>query len=212
METLTLRDKANAVSGFVMKKINPLQRRLLGVGGGVPAARASLAKLRRLGATDGNQLFEGWPEDKLGQPIKGNKPTREFLAAQAALRFYGLHQRSQKKPMAINGREAEHGKYNGSFGWACRRIDPDREAPNGVQRHLASIENAVDFDGMLYQIQGIIPRLKNVDIPLDYYVFASDLYLLQFDVTRDGVLARWAKDYYLYHSASNDAEAQTAAD
>ena len=53
---------------------------------------------------------------------------------------------------------------------------------------------------------------KNVDIPLDYYVFASDLYLLQFDVTRDGVLARWAKDYYLYHSASNDAEAQTAAD
>ena len=81
-----------------------------------------------------------------------------------------------------------------------------------IRDSLASIENAVDFDGMLYQIQGIIPRLKNVDIPLDYYVFASDLYLLQFDVTRDGVLARWAKDYYLYHSASNDAEAQTAAD
>ena len=219
METLTLRDKANAVSGFVMKKINPLQQGLLGTGEGASAARASLAKLRRLGAMDGDewmlvgdQLFEVWPEDKLGQPIKGDKLTREFLAAQAALRFYGLHQRSQKKPMAINGREAEHGKYNGAFGWACRRIDPDRETPNGVQRHLASIENAVDFEGMLYQIQGIIPRLKTAEIPLDYYVFASDLYLLQFDATRDGVLARWAKDYYLYHSAEKDAEEQAAAD
>ena len=215
MGTLTLREKANAVGSFAVGKINNIQRGLLGTGAGAPAARANLAKLRRLGMMDGgewmlvgDQLFESWPEDMLGQPIRGDRPTREFLAAQAALRFYGQHQQSQKKAMAINGREAERGKYNGAFGWACRRIEPNRDSSNGVQRRLASIESSVEFDGVLYQIQGLLPRLRSAGISLDYFVFASDLYLLQFDAARDGVLARWAKDYYLYHPAEEDAAEQ----
>ncbi len=213
MENLTIKAKANAVGSFAAGKIDRLQASLLGAGPGAPAARATLAKLRRLGAAAdsgwmlvGDQLFESWPEDALGQPMRGDKPTRELLAVQAALRLYGLHQQSQKNPMAMDGRGAGRAGYNGAFGWACRRIEPDRGPSGGVQRHLACIESAVDFDGALYQVQGLILRLKGEGIPLDYYVFASDLYLLQFDTLRDAVFARWAKDFYLSRSAEEPEE------
>lgn len=219
METVTLKEKAGAVGAFAAGKIARLQRGLLTAGPGASAARASLAKLRRLGmAADGewmlvgDELFEGWPEDALGQPVRSDGPTRELLAVQAALRFYALHQQSQKTAMAIDGRTAGRGGYNGAFGWACRRIDPACEPSGGVQRHLSCMEGAVDFDGVLYQVQGLITRLRAAGVPLDYYVFASDLYLLQFDAARSAVFARWAKDYFIYHPADGDAEAQAKAD
>ena len=218
MESVTIKAKANAVGAFAAGKIDRLQACLLGIAPGASAARAALARLRRLGtAADGgwmlvgDQLFESWPEDKLGQPMRGDKPTRELLAVQAVLRLYGLHQQSQKSPMAMNGHDVGHAGYNGSFGRACRRIEPDRESSGGVQRHLACIESAVDFDSALYQIQGLVLRLKNEGIPLDYYVLAEDLYLLQFDALRGAVLARWAKDFHLFHLAEEDAEKQSVA-
>lgn len=209
--------RAAAVGAYVACQINYLQRGLFGSGAGASAARAELARLRRLGATDdsawmlvGNRLFGEWPEEKLGQPIWDGRPTRELLAVQAALRFYGLHQQSQKKPMAMDGRGVERGKYNGAFGWACRRIEPNRESLGGVQRRLACIENAVDFAGVIHQIQGLIPQIGRAGIPLDYCTLASDLYLLQIEAARDGVIARWAKDYYLYHPAEEDSSSQPA--
>lgn len=215
MENLTLKEKAGAVGAFAAGRINRLQAGILTPGPGASAARASLARLRRLGTMAdggwmlvGDQLFENWPEDTLGQPIRGDRPTRELLAVQAALRFYGLHQQSKKDRMAMDGRAVEPGKYNGAFGWACRRIDENRDPSNGVQRRLACIEGAVDFDGALFQIQGLILRLKSKNIPLDYYTLASDLYLLQFDGYRDAVFARWAKDYYLHRGAEEDAGGQ----
>ncbi len=204
MENLKPKERAGAVGVFAVGKINRLQASLFGTGPGAPAARAELARLRRLDAMEGgwmavgDQLFENWPEDTLGQPFWADKPTRELLAIQAALRFYGMHQQSQKSPMAMDGRKAEPGRYDGSFGRACRRIEPDRTSCGGVQRRLSCIEGAVDFDGVLYQVQGLVHRLRSEGIPLDYRVFASDLYLLQFDAYREGVLARWAKDYYRY--------------
>ena len=218
MENLTLKEKAGAVGAFAADRINRLQAGVLTPGPGASAARASLAKLRRLGTMAdggwmlvGDLLFESWPEDTLGQPIRGDRPTRELLAVQAALRFYGLHQQSKKERMAMDGRAVEPGKYNGAFGWACRRIDENRDPSNGVQRRLACIEGAVDFDGALYQIQGLILRLKSEGIPLDYYTLASDLYLLQFDGYRDAVFARWAKDYYLHRGAEEDAGGQSTS-
>lgn len=218
MENVTIKAKANAVGAFAAGKIDRLQACLLGMAPGASAARAALARLRRLGTVAdggwmlvGDQLFESWPEDKLGQPMRGDKPTRELLAVQAVLRLYGLHQQSQKSPMAMNGHDVGHAGYNGSFGWACRRIEPDRDSFGGVQRHLACIESAVDFDGALYQIQGLILRLRGKGIPLDYRVFAADLYLLQFDVFRDSVFARWAKDFHLCHPADEGAEKQSVA-
>ena len=218
MGNFTIKSKADAVGAFAAGKIGRLQASLLNAAPGASAARAALARLRRLGMTAdggwmlvGDQLFESWPEDKLGQSMKGGEPTRELLAVQAALRFYGLHQQSQKSPMAMDGHDVGRAAYNGTFGWACRRIEPDRDSSGGVQRHLACIESAVDFDGALYQIQGLILRLRGKGIPLDYRVFAADLYLLQFDVRRDSVFARWAKDFHLCHPADEGAEKQSVA-
>ncbi len=220
MEGQTLKEKARVVGSFVAGRIAYLQAGLFGEGPGASQARASLAKLRRLGtAADGgwmsvgDQLFEGWPEDKLGQPLLWDgRPTRELLAVQAALRLYALHQQSQKQAMAIDGRRAQPGAYNGAFGWACRRIEPDRTTPGGVQTRLSSIEGAVDYDGILYQVRGLVALLRSKGVALDYYTFASDLYLLQFDAARDAVLARWAKDFYLGHRADQDSEGQPAVE
>lgn len=218
MEKQTLREKAGTVAGFATGKIARLQDGLLGAGAGAPAARASLAKLRRLGTmagdgwmSVGDQLFEGWPEEKLGQPVLlDGRPTRELMAVQAALCFYGVHQQSQKCPMAMDGRKVEDGAYNGAFGWACRRIEQNRVSSGGVQRRLACIEGAADFDGVLYHVKSLIVRLKGEGVPLDYYSFARDLYLLQFDAARDSVYARWAQDYYLGRYAEKGPEDSSA--
>ena len=219
MEKQTLREKAGVVAGFAAGKIARLQDGLFSAGAGAPAARASLAKLRRLGTTAcdgwmsvGDQLFEGWPEEKLGQPVRSDgQPTRELLAVQAALRFYGSHQQSQKSRMAMDGRKADGATYNGAFGGACRRIEPDRTSSGGVRRRLACIEGAADFDGVLYHLRSLVVRLKSEGIPLDYYSFARDLYLLQFEAARDDVYACWARDYYLGRYAGEGPEDKSAA-
>ena len=201
----TFSDKAAGVGAFVVGKVQPLQRRFLATGPGTSDARATIAKLRRLGTSAGSgwmlvgdQVLDGWPEDLLGQPVRGDRPTRELLAVQAALRFYGLHQQSQHSGMAMDGRTSAPGAYRGGFGQACRRIEPKLDGAANVQRKLLAIEGAADFDGVLYQIRALISLLKAKAIPLDYFAFASDLYRLQFDAAREGVLARWADEYYLY--------------
>lgn len=213
-------EKANGVGAFTIGKIKPLQRALLGSGAGAPGARATLSKLRRIGTAAGDgwmlvgdQLFEDWPVDCLGQPVlRDGRPSYELAAVQAALRLYGMHQQSQRSPMAIDGREGATGAYRGGFGQACRRIEPNLGRSSGIQRRLASVEEAVDFAGALYQIQALIPLLKGAGIPLDYYTLAADLYRLQFDGSREGVLARWANDYYLYRPADDGTQEAAVAD
>lgn len=219
MERQTPEKKAGLVGSFAAAKIARLQTSIFGKGPMTPvAARASLAKLRRLGTADGdgwmsvgNQFFEDWPEDELGRPLISNgQPTCGLQAIQSALRLYALHQQSQNQEMAMDGRRACADAYNGAFGWACWEFVHKKPTSfDGIRRRLAAIENVVgDYDGVLYQVRGLITFLRSGGIKLDYRVFASDLYLLQFEGMRDRVLPRWAKDFYLVHRSESELEEQ----
>lgn len=204
-----MRSKSHEIGAYANTRVLSLQHRLLS--GKASDARATLAQLRRLGTGDrsawmlvGDVLLRGWPEDELGLP---DADSREYRAVEAALGLYAVHQQSMSDPMALDGQGGQD-KRRGSFGSACRHIDAGRSAESetvsGVQRRLASIEATSDFDGVLVGIRGLMRLLNDRRVPLDYYTFARDLYLLQFPGARDDVFARWGRDYFL--SSAKEAE------
>lgn len=202
---------ATAVARYAMRKIVPLQRAYLGKGGAVTAARASLARLRRLGTTDdsawfsvGRDLFEDWPEDELGMPYENSRP---FRAICAALQLYALHQQSKDRPMAIGAKDEDASRRRGGFGAACRRIELDLEAAKGVRRRLMQVEAADDLEGMLYPLRALVGLMRAKDIPLDYGALARDLYLVQIAASKGSVFARWSREYYLVGKDEDGAPA-----
>lgn len=188
-----------------MSKIIPLQNGYFGNGPAASTARGDLAQLRRLSVSDGNSwmavgdlLFEDWPEDELGPLTKEDGLTeRTSNVVCAALSLYAIHQQSKESPMCLV-KEKDEGDWNaGSFGRACRLIEPDLDNSKGVQRRLARVEATEDFDGALVNIRALIQLLKAKSIPLDYGRLAQDLYLIQTSKeSRRKVFRRWASEYY----------------
>lgn len=194
-----------SLSKYVMGKIIPLQNGYFGNGPAASTARGDLAQLRRFSASDGNAwmtvgdlLFEGWPEDELGPLTKEKKLTeRTSNAVRATLSLYAIHQQSKESPMCLVREKGEGDWSAGSFGRACRLIEPDLEVAKGVQRRLARIEATEDFDGALVNVRALIQLLKAKSIPLDYGRLAQDLYLIQTSKeSRRKVFRRWASEYY----------------
>ena len=201
---MTQKERAAAVGTHVMSKIIPLQRGYLE--GRSAAARAQLAQLRRLDASRGSSwmaagelLFSAWPEDALGSPESNAEAVN---AVQAALMLYAVHQQSETRGVALvrDSRDGSSKDWGaGSFGRVCRDIEPDLEAAKGVQRRLSQIEAAKDFDGVTRGVRGLVQLMKAADVgPLDYWQLARDLYLVQLRYERDGVMRRWARQYYAY--------------
>lgn len=209
-----LYDTAREVGSYTLGRIIPLQKAYLGKGARTSAARASLARLRRLGTAGeqpwfsiGFDLFEGWPEDRLGIPSERSQALR---AVRSALQLYALHQQSQARPMALV-RDAGDDLAQGDFGRACRRIAFDLDRAKGVRRRLAQVEAADDFDGMVYTIRALVSLLRSQGIPLDYGALAGDLYLLQFETSKGSVFARWSRNYYLARENEQPADQPVGA-
>lgn len=191
---------ASAIGAYVYAKVDRLQHSLLNSGSD-SSARASLARLRRLGSpgggawiTAGAELFEGLPE--LG--LTAGTEKRMLNAIRASLKLYALHQQSKQQPMALRKVQDQDvaGSLRRSFGWSCRQIEIDLDKADGVLRRMTSLEAAKDFDGMEYVLRGLIQLMRNKEVPVDYYLLARDLYLVQFDSLRDEVFMRWSRDYY----------------
>lgn len=202
-----------SLSKYVMGKIIPLQNGYFGNGPAASTARGDLAQLRRLSASDGNAwmavgdlLFEGWPEDELGPLTRENRLTeRTSNSVRAVLSLYAIHQQSKESPMAMTGKKGDDDWSAGSFGRACRRIEPDLDMAKGVQRRLARVEATQDFDGAIVNIRALIQLLKANSIPLDYGRLAQDLYLIQLgEEARQKVFRRWAGEYYAPIKVQND--------
>lgn len=208
-------DAASAVGRYVMSKIIPLQSGYLGKGAGSSTARADLAQLRRLSDPNGiawmaagEQLFDGWPEDELGTPEHNDEA---FNAVCSSLSFYAMHQQSQEKPMALL-RDSDSHSWDwsaGSFGKACREIEQDLDKAKGVQRRLARIEAAQDFDGIVWGMRSLVQLMKAQGIPLDYGKLARDLYYVQFDDSRSIVFRRWGSEYYAQPRQQENNKAET---
>lgn len=218
---MTLKRKADAVGKYANAKISRLQNCYVR---GNPRektwARAQLANLRRMGTqagsdwmSVGNELFEDWPVEELGVP---EPQSRELLAVKAALQLYAYHQQSQNgigMDLEIDGDTPEKRamqRRSGSFGAACRGIQPDLDHANGVHARLRSLETASGFDDTVRIMRELIKLMRSASNPgvcrICYREFAKDLYLLQFDGIRDDVIMRWGRDYYMNRSNANDGD------
>ncbi|OUN89451.1 MULTISPECIES: type I-E CRISPR-associated protein Cse2/CasB [Enorma] len=208
----SLYERANKVALFVQRKIVNLQRAYVNKGAGAAQARATLARLRRLGMPGGaswisvgEDLFEGICD--LG--LSGVDEARALGAIAASLRLYAYHQQSRTVPMAMTEAPGASRKRRRSFGWSCRRIEYDREKAKGVRRRMAAIESARDLDGIEHHMRALIMLMRDKAVQVDYFLLACDLYLLQIPSARSDVFMRWSKDYFT--AEPDDAPADSMA-
>lgn len=212
---------ALVLGGYVGAKVAMLQRSLCGASNASSArARAALAQLRRLNTSTGAAvlasgalLFEGWPECVLAQAGAGAADEdRAAEAVKATLGLYALHQQSVATGVALVRAADEDDvafaarRREGTFGRACRSIEPDLESADGIRRRLMSVEAASDLAGVLHGMRALIRLMKSAGgarpIQIDYDRLAQDLYLMQVSETwRASVFSRWARDYFALPSA-----------
>ncbi|HIR01576.1 MAG TPA: type I-E CRISPR-associated protein Cse2/CasB [Candidatus Aveggerthella stercoripullorum] len=204
--------EADAIAGFVVRKIRRLQDGSSFKAPTSSSSRASLARLRRLGTPGsawmavGSDLFEGWPELSLS----ARDEKRMANAIVGALRLYAYHQQSKQVSMAWTADDSAMGEdsvapRHRSFGWSCWALEPDREKSQGVRRRMASIEAASDFAGIEHNLRALVTLMRSKDVKVDYWSLTRDLYLVQFDGTHDAVFMRWARDYYAPKQAGEDS-------
>ena len=195
----SLYERAHEVALFTQRKVVRLQRAYVGKGSDAADARASLARLRRLGmpggtswVSVGEDLFEGLLDLNLSEADE----KRALRAITAALRLYAYHQQSKDSPMAITRSSEEMDVRRRSFGWSCRRIEYDKDKAKGVRRRMAAIEGLRDMDGIEHHMHALIMLMRDKGVCVDYYLLTRDLFLLQFPSARGDVFMRWGRDYF----------------
>lgn len=217
-------DIQSGLRRHVNKIIFPIQGAYLGTGAAHAAALTKLAAMRRLSSSSrpsllsmGDLVLAGWPEDELGEPRSNSKSLK---AACGALGLYALAQ--QSKDYGVAGTVATGSSHQACpFGKACWLIQPDSEKSSGVKNRLALIESAIDFDGVMVAMRGLIALMRSARdsegkpriITLDYGMLASDLYEIQNGGDyRRAVLDRWGTEYFYIPKRNNEDLAASPAD
>ena len=213
----SLYERAHEVALFTQRKIARLQRAYVGKGSDAADARASLARLRRLGVPGGTSwafVGEGIFEGLLDLHLSEADERRALRAITTALRLYAYHQQSKDSPMAITSSPKEADARRHSFGWSCRRIEYDKDKAKGVRRRMAAIEGLRDMDGIEHHMRALIMLMRDKGVRVDYYQLTRDLFLLQFPSARGDVFMRWGRDYFTTVSdeATTDKTAGASAD
>ena len=174
-----------SIYGYVKGKTETLAN-------GLPYSKAMLAKLRkgvgkRLESNPDawDILLEGLDERLLSSD--GTVSIAEE-AIYAALTLYAVHQQGKSEQMS---------RGNDSFGAAIKKLkNPDGSNEESIRRRFNAIVTANDFAEITHYTRGMVQMLKSKDIPLDYGLFASDLYELHFPIMKNKVMLRWGEDYY----------------
>lgn len=166
-------------------------------------AVADLAELRRTVPVRGTLSPVSWEffARKPGLPeqpfMAGDEPTRNELAAAAALAFYALHQQS-RRTTSMHRRGRDH-----TFGAAAFRAHR-ASGTDGIERRMQTLLRAQSIDALLEQLRTLIGRLRDHDIQLDYARLALDLRAAQTPNGLRGVRVRWSRDFYRPGSRPTD--------
>ena len=191
-------DRATRLDVSVGSNISKLQAAFLSDD---PTARATLAQLRLavdeepgLNPRVWERVMETIPERYVGRM---DAPSDGEWATHLALTFYAVHQQGNTRPVHVR---------DVSFGTAAGTLV--RKRPSTKGRYDAALM-ATTFRQQRYHLRGLIGLLKAEGIALDYGRFANDLFLLQKDEFRSGVIRIWGRDFYRGYSRVPDEEPES---
>ncbi len=202
--------QALLVKRYVGSSVSKLQNMYVG---GVPAARAQLALLRRQDPATNTGVLEtlslSFADLPTGIIGRGDDASAAEKAVAAAFVLYANHQQSKSSPMHVAGI---------GLGTAVRRLanpsDADsREKP--VMRRFQALASSTGIEGIMYHLRGLVQQFRAADIPLDYAKLSQDLLRLQRPSTATSVRLGWARDLARADkkhdgaSATGGAEAQS---
>jgi CRISPR system Cascade subunit CasB len=187
-------DEKKSIASFVRGKIELLNQ-------DTSWSKATLAKLRRGIGKEPGSVSDIW-EITLGNlqenwQSKDGKPTFAENAIHTALTLFALHQQGKTKLMCVSGKD-EEGKWTGnSLGRAVRKlIHPEKNNEQAIKRRFDAVATSESFTELTHHARGLIQLLKSEDIPLDYPMFADDLYNYQFTDGANRIRLKWGQDYY----------------
>lgn len=190
------------IRGYVTAEVSRLQKGYLT---GSSRSRADISHLRRsIGKPLGSDpTILPLVVDAAAVESTLDVPTYAENAILGALSLYALHQQSQTRGMHVEGIR---------FGSALShiRIDGGNER-QGVVRRFDGVMTASTLPETLRKARGLVQLLKQAEQPLDYGLFAEDLYRLQSPYSAAGVRLRWGRDFYRTqstHDSHNEGDKQ----
>ncbi|MFE1252965.1 type I-E CRISPR-associated protein Cse2/CasB [Streptomyces fungicidicus] len=164
-------------------------------------AVAALARLRRGAGREAGETPDLWnliDTDALHVSATGTRPlseqelVRAENALHAALTLWAFHQQSRGTPMhRRHTRERPAG-----LGAAVRRLMPADGVDEPVRKRLVRAGTAPDLITLAQRLRDIVALLRRDDIPLDYALLASQLYLWQWPDGPAAVRRRWSRSFH----------------
>lgn len=193
------------VERYVRKQMNQFAKDAATLETG--SSKARLAKLRRgIGKKPGElpelwgMFLQGMPEELMS---KSGEPSYAEWAIYTALTLFALHQQGHSEPMNAEGSEYHLGQAVRKL--APNRDDEDDEAKN-IMLKFSIAAGSDDMVELSYRMKMIVILLGNGDVKLDYVDFAKDLFLFQFEASRDKVRLKWGQDFYRIKTDDNRKE------
>lgn len=161
-------------------------------------SRTACAKLRRAVGKPPGSIPNIWDITLQGAPeewdSRNENPSKQEWAVHTALTLYALHR--QGKDRSMNAEKV-------SFGTAISRlIQGDENKMESVRRRFNAVATSEEFSELAHHARSLVQLMKAADIPMDYPLFAKDLFIFQLPGFDDGVRLRWGEDFYKF--AKND--------
>ena len=155
-----------------------------------PSAIAALARLRGGARRTPGELPElleyTTPDPELFGVQHGEAPTHVEWAVHLSLAMFATHQQSHRdRPM--------HKAGNG-FGTAVGHLAHAGSSETAVRRRFSAAATAIDMTELSEHVYGLIGRLRQHAIALDYGRLASDLFAWQTPEAAIGVRRVWGRD------------------
>ncbi|MDQ2837591.1 MAG: type I-E CRISPR-associated protein Cse2/CasB [Actinomycetota bacterium] len=155
------------------------------------SARATLAQLRRAVSKEPGSVPEVWEFTLSGVRIPpsypDDKPAPTEYAAHIAMTLYAVHQQSRPVGMHQRGHR---------LGSAVRRLAKGMTDDIAVTRRFQALGTAQDLTEVTYHARGLISQLRAASIPLDYGLFADQLFLLQDPRRAGSVRLSWGREFH----------------
>ncbi|GLZ77714.1 hypothetical protein Afil01_25210 [Actinorhabdospora filicis] len=170
---------------------------------GVPSAAAELARLRRAYGKAPGEVLDVATETAVDPGLFGvppdDAPTRVEWAVHLAVCLHAHHQQSVT--------ESGMHRQGVGFGRAVGELmNAETQHADALRKRFTAAGTATDLDELAVHLRGLIGRLRQHRIALDYGRLAADLFAWQDPAEVPGVRMAWSRDLYTARKADKEQE------